>query len=145
VDLVADDCQLAELGDKPGEVIWCDHHKELKQGVVLHSRALYAARAKRLVKLVELPVAVSSIDVPDEPSKSPQPFRIKLELTRSTDGKQVVAREADGFDCAKAHAKNDENAAVAPAVVSELKRAITRVCQQRGTWSWRAGTLVRSR
>jgi len=143
VDLVADACRPAELGEKPGDVIWCDHHKELKQGVVLHSRALYAARAKRLVKLVEIPVAVSTIDVPDEPSKRAQPFRIALELTRSSDGKQVEVREADGSSCEQAHADNDENAAVAAAIHRELKSAITRVCRERGTWSWRGGTLVR--
>ncbi|MFO0564157.1 MAG: hypothetical protein U0263_00770 [Polyangiaceae bacterium] len=140
-DLTSDGCEPARLGDKPDDTIWCRHHVDSKEGATLLSRALYVARNKRLVKLVELPVAAGIVENPDQPKDEKDRLLVNLELSTSSDGKKVSARLAAGFDCEKALQENDENRAVAKDLTRALDDRIKKVCASRGEWSWTGGTL----
>lgn len=139
VKLVADGCEAAELGARPDDLIWCAHHQDKSQ-IVLYTRALYAARGKQVVKLVELPVGVATLPNPEAPEPDADRFRVRLALERPAGGKLEV-REASGYDCAKARAANEEDKAVNPALYKELAGAIRDVCAQRGTWTFAGGAL----
>lgn len=142
VELVSDGCEAAKLGDEPDETVWCAHHAESKEGAVLYSRALYAARNKKLVKLVELPVAAGVVDNPEAPRDEKDRQVIRVELVPS-DAKKLEARVAAGFDCDKALKDNDENRASAKDLTRALDERIRKVCATRGEWLWSAGTLRR--
>lgn len=142
VELTSDGCEAAKLGDKPDDTVWCAHHAESKEGAVLYTRALYVARNKQLVKLVELPVAAGVVDNPEAPKDERERQVIRLEIVPS-DAKKLEARLAPGFDCEKALKDNDENKASAKDLTRALDERIRKVCATRGEWLWGAGTLRR--
>lgn len=135
IDLKADGCELAELGEQPKDVIWCNHHVDTTH-VSLATRALYAIRGKKLVKLIEL--AVSST-----PLATGKPS-VKLEVVR-TDDKHVEVREVDGMDCDHAKKENDDAAITKPEETKERQAATKKVCAARGRYEWAAGALRKSR
>lgn len=141
IELVSDGCEAAKLGDKPDETVWCAHHVEGKEGAVLYSRALYVARAKRLVKLVEIPIAAGMVDDPAKPKDEKDRQVIRFEIKRADDGKSVRVEPAKGFECELAMKGNAEPGALG----AKLATYIPRVCAARGTWKWAAGTLRHDR
>lgn len=141
VELVSDGCEAAKLGDKPDETVWCAHHQESKEGAALYTRALYVARNKRLLKLVEIPIAVGVVDNPDAPRDEQDRHVMRLRLTPPKDGKSVSLEAASGFDCEKALKDNDTNKASARDLTRALDERIKKVCAARGEWIWAAGTL----
>jgi hypothetical protein len=143
VTLTSDGCEPAKLGDKPDDTVWCAHHAESKEGAVLFSRALYVARNKRLVKLAELPIAAGVVDNSEQPKDEKDRQVVRLDLVARSDGKQVEAREAPGFDCTKALKENADNRDVARELTGALDERIRKVCATRGDWRWTAGTLRR--
>ncbi len=141
VDLESDGCEPAELGDAPQDVIWCFHHVDSKEGVVIHTRALYVARGKRLVKLVQIPVATGLSELVSEGRTQGEQFRVKLELRRAADGKSIELREVEGADCERGKKENEETQATTPAVYKVQAQTIGKVCNSRGSWKWSGGTL----
>ncbi|MCC6899879.1 MAG: hypothetical protein IT377_12940 [Polyangiaceae bacterium] len=141
LELVSDGCEAAQLGDKPDETVWCAHHVEGKEGSVLYSRALYVARNKKLVKLVEIPIAAGVVDNPEKPRDEKDRQVIRFEITRAPDGKSVRLEPAKGLHCEDARKGNAEPPPLGPA----LSKNIERVCSARGTWKWAAGTLRQDR
>lgn len=135
VDLKADGCELAELGEQPKDVIWCNHHVDSTH-VSLATRALYAIRGKKLVKLIELAVSSTPLGT-GKPS-------VKLELAR-TDEKHVELREVEGADCDHAKKENDDAAITKPEETKERQAATKKVCAARGRYEWLGGTLRKSR
>jgi hypothetical protein len=135
VDLKADGCELAELGEQPKDVIWCNHHVDSAH-VSLATRALYAIRGKKLVKLIELAVSSTPL-VTGKPS-------VKLELSR-TDEKHVELREVEGMDCDHAKKENDDAAITKPEEAKERLAATKKVCAARGRYEWAGGTLRKAR
>lgn len=143
VDLVSDGCEAAKLGEKPDDTVWCAHHVDSKEGAVLYTRALYVARAGRLVKLVEVPVAAGVVDDPSAPKAEKDRQVVRLELVPG-DAKKLELRLTPGFDCEKALAANDENKAAARDLTRALDERIRKVCASRGSWAWTGGTLRKS-
>jgi len=141
VELVSDGCEAARLGDKPDETVWCAHHSDAKEGAVLHTRALYVARAKKLVKLAELPVAVSVMDDPENPKDEKARQVLRFELVRAADGMSVRAGPAKGFYCEDAMKTHSDGSVLGKA----LAQRIGKVCATYGTWRWSAGTLRKER
>jgi hypothetical protein len=135
VDLKADSCELAELGEQPKDVIWCNHHVDSTH-VSLATRALYAIRGKKLVKLIELAVTSTPLAT-GKPS-------VKLELSR-TDEKHVELRELEGMDCEAAKKENDDAAITKPEETKERLAATKKVCAARGRYEWAGGTLRKAR
>lgn len=135
VDLKADGCELAELGEQPKDVIWCNHHIDSAH-VSVATRALYAIRGKKLVKLIELAVSSTPL-VTGKPS-------VKLELSRR-DEKHVELREAEGADCEHAKKENDDAAITKPEETKERQAATKKVCAARGRYEWAGGTLRKAR
>jgi len=142
VDIVANGCEAPELGSSPKDYIWCFHHSEKAQTVV-YTRARYTARGKKMVKLVEIPVAVALLENTEAPRPESERYSVKLQLTRS-DKTHVRLEEVSGFDCAKAKKENLEDKAAAPALYKELAGGIEQVCRQRVTWTFAGGTLRRT-
>jgi hypothetical protein len=135
IDLKADGCEPAELGEKPKEVIWCSHHVDSTH-VSLATRALYAVRGKKLVKLVELAVSMTPLAT-GKPS-------VKLELVKSDD-KNVELREAEGAGCDHAKQENDDAAITKPEETKERRAATAKVCAARGRYQWAGGNLRKAR
>jgi len=142
VDIVADGCEAPGLGSSPKDYIWCGHHQEQSQ-TVLYTRALYTARGQKMVKLVEIPVAIALLDDDSAPRPEAERYRVKLELTR-TDASHVKLKEASGFDCDQAKRANQEDKSAAPVLFKELAAGIGKVCRSRGTWTFAGGTLRRT-
>jgi hypothetical protein len=141
--LESDGCEPANLGAKPADVIWCLHHVETKAGTVSYSRALYVARLKKLVKLVDIPYAVGPMDSDEPKTKDSDRYLVKLAFERAADGKHVSVQEAPGLDCAHADQQNEDNKNAAPVLYKAYLPAIKQVCAQRGNWEWTGATLVR--
>jgi hypothetical protein len=132
IDLKADGCELAELGDKPDDVIWCNHHTESAH-VTSHTRALYAVRGKQLVKLIE--IAIGSAPLIDGGK-----YNVKLEIVRQ-DATHVEVKEASDLDCERVKKENEDICVTKPEECKERVAAAKKVCAARGRYEWVAGTL----
>jgi hypothetical protein len=144
VDLHVEHCEAADLGEHPGDVIWCDNHSESKKGIVTYTRTLYAARGKRVVKLLEIPVAAGRRDLEQGSHRDAERFHVRL-LLRRVDGKDVELSEAPGLDCARAEQENRDIATTAPDLHADFVAATKKVCAARGHYFWARGTLGKSR
>jgi hypothetical protein len=143
ISIEADGCEPAELGDKPNEVIWCRHRENRAEGAVLYLRALYAARAKKLVKLIEIPYGVGQVALESKRDAGDR-MLLKLEFNRASDGKSVEVADGAELDCAKANQENAEIKDTAPSTHTAFDKVIRKVCAARGHYRWAAGTLRRA-
>ena len=91
----------------------------------------------------EIAIAAGVVDNSEQPKDEKDRQVVRLDLVARSDGKQVEAREAPGFDCTKALKENADNRDVARELTGALDERIRKVCATRGDWRWTAGTLRR--
>lgn len=136
IDLKADGCEAAELGDKPDDVIWCGHHAQSTH-VTTFTRALYVARGKRVVKLLEIAIASA-------PLAESVKYNVKLDIVRQ-DATHVEVKEAPDLDCERVKKENEDICITKPDECKERVAAAKKVCASRGRYEWVGGTLRKAR
>jgi hypothetical protein len=140
-DLAVDRCEAARLGAPPDTTIWCARHED-RPDAVLYLQALYVARAKRLVRLIELPVAVGPV-AQGEPSREADRYWVKLEPRAGSDARTATFVEAPGLGCQRARDAVAEAFEEDPKAGRPRRKLIDSVCATLGRWRWVAGTLRR--
>jgi hypothetical protein len=139
--LEVDECHPSGLGKPPNDAIWCGRHEESKDGVVTFTRSLYVVRAKKLVKLVDVPYAVGVLGA-RTPESDSERFKLKLSLARADDGKSVTFADDDRErDCARAEEIVKDYEATEPKLAPGFRTAVKKVCAARGRYAWSGAAL----
>jgi len=135
-------CELARVGDKPDDAIWCFRREELKSSHVLIFQSLHVARAQKLIKLIELPVTAALLA--SEDSSAPERRLIELEALVGEAGKLVTLSETAAASCSQALERAKADHPDEPKAEKEQRDVISKVCAARGTYRWVGGSLRRA-
>jgi hypothetical protein len=142
VELSVDGCELARLGSKPDETLWCYRHEEQNGARVLYFRTLYALVGRRLLRVTELPTAAGPFASEGE---RVAPRTVELTAKAGADGQSVTLEEVAGRTCDDARAANDKALVDEPLGGPEFLKLVDRVCGARGRYSWHPGALTKER
>lgn len=142
VELSVDGCELARLGSKPDQTLWCYRHEEQNGARVLYFRTLYALVGQRLVRVAELPTAAGPFA---SEGQRAAPRTVELTARAAGDGQSVTLEEVAGRTCADAHAANDKALVDEPLGGPEFLKLVDRVCSTRGRYTWHSGALTKER
>jgi hypothetical protein len=124
-------CQPALLGERPEDTLFCFRREELGELRVLYLVSLYVARAKRLVRLVELPYAAGPLA--QEGAQPGQAYYVRLSAVVADDACTFELREDPRQGCAQAmNQSHDQAGDDSAAAVAQL---IETVCAARGKYS----------
>jgi hypothetical protein len=136
-ELDVESCELAPFGAAKGAAIWCDRVEEnAGDGIATTVRSLYVARAKKLVKVADVPLATGLLDPPGGSTSNVDRYWVKLEAHTASDGNAVSFADVAEVSCEVARAKNAEFGGYVPDQAARRARAIERVCAARGRYVW---------
>lgn len=141
-NLSVERCEPAQVGDKPDDAIWCFRREELSDSRVLVFQSLYVARAKKLMKLIELPVTASLLA--SEASSAPERSLVQLEPVVGDNGQLVTFSETAAASCSQALERAKADHPDEPKAEKVLRDVISKVCAARGNYRWGGGTLRRT-
>jgi len=137
-----DGCEPARLGDKPDDTLWCWRHDDASDLVVVYLRTLYVVRAKKLVKLIEVPFAAGPFNLPRAARSEDDAYSVKLNVRRADDGKSMTLIDNDGpRDCNHALDYFSGREDMTADSAAKFRAAIQKVCAVRSRYTWDAGTL----
>jgi hypothetical protein len=130
-NLEVERCQLAPLGKKTGDTLWCFRREEIDDTRVLYYQALYTLRAKKLAKVVEIPYAASPKpnSAKDEPS-----YYVRLSVKIADDKKSFVVADDTSPNCEQAQARVREDLSGNPPAQQPFLQVIGKVCAARGKY-----------
>jgi hypothetical protein len=142
-NLPVDECEPSGFGKAPADAIWCARHEDAADGVASYFTALYVVRAKKLVRVIEIPTAAGTIEEVGHKRGDSDRIKVKLSRENSGDGKTVTFNEDPKLDCAHAAEEIKDVAIADPKLGAKLGLAVQKVCATRGRYAWNGAALTK--
>jgi hypothetical protein len=136
----ADRCAPARLGETD-DTLWCFRHEDHPGGRVLFFQALYAAKNKRLNKVLELPIGAGIVPLEERGGEPSYIVKLDTELEEGAVGVRLTERR--DLDCETARKKNADAYEDRPEAGPVFRKLIDKVCAARGRYRYSAGRLRR--